>query len=520
MKGLLIVCLCLLLMIAVPGLALERPPLHQAVITLCEKSYPEHTITAFDGFGNEEAGQWALILTKEGQHVLVIAEKGKDDPVYRLTVENPKAFMPGDSRPSVLIDSAGDALFFGCRNAYHIWDFMAVKSQGAWGQVSAQVWERNAVSPTSEYYMWVEDGMLHATHIISDGNDNTLSQTDYPPLPVPHLMGRMALHQFDYALMPATPQDLMGRHTPAGWPEAVAGALLHRGDRYIDGTVTPFGIFMLAQRAGERRLFIANWDKEAGRHRLTTSTPLLENAEIDTTHAGDIITVIIDRGAEPGDMYSFRRLADGRWGLCYVAAYELFKTGPNFVWQQDRAGDFIHWGTTPFDDIERIDFRSLPRTVREALAVTDSAGWAAVDNPMPLDRLHLREAPGQEARSLGEYYNGTPARVLERLGEWTQVDIAGVRGFMMTKYLVFGSDAGYVHRAFPEVYLHEMENVSQMPVYTRPDEDAPLAFRYDKKPGDAFHVLGEANEEWFHVYFYELGIGCYMKKECFWEGQG
>ncbi len=66
MKGLLIVCLCLLLMIAVPGLALERPPLHQAVITLCEKSYPEHTITAFDGFGNEEAGQWALILTKEG----------------------------------------------------------------------------------------------------------------------------------------------------------------------------------------------------------------------------------------------------------------------------------------------------------------------------------------------------------------------------------------------------------------------------------------------------------------------
>ncbi len=90
----------------------------------------------------------------------------------------------------------------------------------------------------------------------------------------------------------------------------------------------------------------------------------------------------------------------------------------------------------------------------------------------------------------------------------------------MTKYLVFGSDAGYVHRAFPEVYLHEMENVSQMPVYTRPDEDAPLAFRYDKKPGDAFHVLGEANEEWFHVYFYELGIGCYMKKECFWEGQG
>ncbi len=99
--------------------------------------------------------------------------------------------------------------------------------------------------------------MLHATHIISDGNDNTLSQTDYPPLPVPHLMGRMALHQFDYALMPATPQDLMGRHTPAGWPEAVAGALLHRGDRYIDGTVTPWH-FHAGAAGGERRLFIAN----------------------------------------------------------------------------------------------------------------------------------------------------------------------------------------------------------------------------------------------------------------------
>ena len=62
--------------------------------------------------------------------------------------------------------------------------------------------------------------------------------------------------------------------------------------------------------------------------------------------------------------------------------------------------------------------------------------FAAVNNPNPADRLHLRVAARTNAASLGKCYNGVQADVLEYLaGGWVKVRIGDTVGYMMAKYL-------------------------------------------------------------------------------------
>ena len=50
-------------------------------------------------------------------------------------------------------------------------------------------------------------------------------------------------------------------------------------------------------------------------------------------------------------------------------------------------------------------------------------------------KLHLREYASQNARSLGLYPNGTAVTVTARSGQWAYVNVCGVHGYMMLKFL-------------------------------------------------------------------------------------
>ncbi len=78
---------------------------------------------------------------------------------------------------------------------------------------------------------------------------------------------------------------------------------------------------------------------------------------------------------------------------------------------------------------------------------------AVINNPNAKDRLHLRTSGNANASSLGKYYNGVKAQVISQYGDWTKVRIGGAEGFMMTKYLAFGTDAQKVKSAIPTVRL-------------------------------------------------------------------
>ena len=87
MKRFIILLLCLALPIS--GLAgpTEHPELPGAVRKLCHDRYPGYEISSATGFGDDGAGQYALVLSKEDQRQLLIIEKGREEPAYSITVE-------------------------------------------------------------------------------------------------------------------------------------------------------------------------------------------------------------------------------------------------------------------------------------------------------------------------------------------------------------------------------------------------------------------------------------------------
>ena len=49
--------------------------------------------------------------------------------------------------------------------------------------------------------------------------------------------------------------------------------------------------------------------------------------------------------------------------------------------------------------------------------------------------LRVREAPDRSAQALGSLYEGAPVEVTGASGEWSQVQLSGVTGYVMTAYL-------------------------------------------------------------------------------------
>ena len=62
---------------------------------------------------------------------------------------------------------------------------------------------------------------------------------------------------------------------------------------------------------------------------------------------------------------------------------------------------------------------------------------AYVTNPRSTQVLNLREYPSQDARSLGQYRNGTRVNVVTYGANWCEVYVGDKHGYMMTAYLNF-----------------------------------------------------------------------------------
>ena len=205
---------------------------------------------------------------------------------------------------------------------------------------------------------------------------------------------------------------------------------------------------------------------------------------------------------------------DGSWGLnlLYPDEAGLFRVGPNWIFEESGAPLLV--GDHPWSDITTIDWSSLPADYEDALSQVDHSNWALVNNPDPKDRLHLRVEPDRKSDSLGKYYNGAPVRILENKGEWARVDILGVKGWMMTRYLAIGEDMKRVKYAGPQ--LQTVEGGATL--YAQPNADSACSVAQEYFSG--MQVIGIVNEQWYHVWFYEDGAGGYFRADELWEGNG
>ena len=249
-------------------------------------------------------------------------------------------------------------------------------------------------------------------------------------------------------------------------------------------------------------------DPEEG-WKMTVSTPLPEGTFLGVEN------FVTSLGIGGTDIYAVTPCPypDGSWGvnILYPDDEGLFRVGPNWIFEESGTPTLV--GDHPWSDITTIDWGCLPASYEAALSQVDHSGWALVSNPDPQDRLNLRVKPDQKSTSLGKYYNGAPVRILENKGEWARVEILGVEGWMMTEYLAIGEAMKSVTFAGP--WLETTEGAM---LHAEPGEDAAIGVKSANSA--AMKIIGIADEQWYHVWFYNEGTGGYFRADDLWPGNG
>lgn len=202
--------------------------------------------------------------------------------------------------------------------------------------------------------------------------------------------------------------------------------------------------------------------------------------------------------------YYFSRFSDGTWRLGYVQARYDFSIDYIFGLQYDdydTGDDRCLPGDWPDYSLETMDIHSLPSHKDEAIEAIDYSQYALVTKPSRDERHHLYAMPSEEAYSLGEYYGGTPARVLLRDGEWAHVDICGVEGYMLLDGLTFGLDMLDVEYRFPYMSLLEGFEEQAIKVYSKPIamESFCIGMRSNIEGNLGTSFLGNVGDDWFHI---------------------
>lgn len=91
---------------------------------------------------------------------------------------------------------------------------------------------------------------------------------------------------------------------------------------------------------------------------------------------------------------------------------------------------------------------------------TTGVSIAYVNNPKSTQVLNLREYASTDARSIGQYRNGTQVRVVAYGNTWCEVYVGTKHGYMMTRYLSFNGSyiqptytqaPSYVYPVYPTV---------------------------------------------------------------------
>ena len=167
-----------------------------------------------------------------------------------------------------------------------------------------------------------------------------------------------------------------------------------------------------------------------------------------------------------------------------------------------------------------MDWEALPASLAEAMETLDQSGWARVISDDPGNRLHLRAEPEQGAESLGKYYQGTPVRVLGSKGDYTEVDVFGVHGYMMTKWLAFGADMNDVEIATLWLTYKGDLLAAGIPVYASPSDSVPIATLLPDRCLNDPYIIGLVGDEWYHIVFPETGLSGYIHQDTLWPGNG
>ena len=494
-----------LTLLLLPALSLAGTP-DDAAMAAMQSAHPAAAVVASDGWGDAAAA----VLAMDDARILCVAEK--KNGAWELTIDNPAA-IPAGADPSLLMDS-DMSLFWqftvgGTLLAYH-----SEKQDGTWGTVDYSRHEIYSNGYIEEISVFWREGQLRRYADMRDENSNIFSSAAYPPIPAAWMEEEAMLARFSAGLYGDSPEDEYIGMTYPRDALVKAAAQVMPAYTFLNGYASSDQVAFFMQRPDGKMVFVGCEYQDDG-WLLTESVPLPDETVMGYENFTD--SLVID-----GLLVNVFRFAGGKWGVGFIyndrgdGEHETtFYLGP--CWASDVSvsmGQKAFFGIHAWNDITQIDWTTLPRTLEEAVSRLDRRDWAVVNNPNPADRLHLRSQPSRDAAPLGKYYSGTPVQVLERQGDWTKVMIFGcAKGWMMTKYLSFGSDMDDVEPAWPVLFAKGSE--PEKTVYRQPNRNAPC----DWTDQTQLVVLGILGDEWYHVLF-DDGLSGYVPQEDWWPGNG
>lgn len=488
-RGLMAGLLALLCALSAAGLCENADAVFRA-------AHPGYAIAAQDAWGDTAAA----VMEGDGRRLLLVAEK--QDGAWRVVIDNPNALPAEGPCPALLLDT-DTALYWSCPSADGdgTLTFSIFRGEGGWGAVG--LIGRSGASETQYFY----DGRnLHVQQVWCDENDNVMASLETMALPGRWMKELITLAHFDLEKLP---------HGYAGawnWPGEYA--LLQAARElcpdyaWLDGWANWSCMRFLMRRPDGKAVFIGVTQDDTGLFRTAESTPLPRDAQVYLGDENFTSALVIEREGSPRASLVLKPHADGSWGLRQCPHFLGTQLGQN--WMRQEAGHRV-FGAHPLSDVTAIDWAAVPTDEAQLRASFDTTGWATPNNPNSADRLHLRTEDHRSAASLGKYYNGTPVQVITRGDEWTKVDICGVQGYMMTKYLAFGADMAAVAGATPAMQLR----AAQTRLYVSPQEDAS----YEIVTQDPL-VIGILGETWYHVWYPDTGLSGWMKQDDLWPGNG
>jgi len=277
-----------------------------------------------------------------------------------------------------------------------------------------------------------------------------------------------------------------------------------------EGNVVDNEMRLLMNRPDGALVFVGAVQDDAGQWHLHESSPLPEGTILGVEN------FVHSLGIPANDYYhcvSVSPYADDTWGISMIYPHDssLFLLGKDWISNGTHAFDGA-FGAHPWGNVAGIDWSALPQSYEEALAALDTGDFAVVYNPDPADRLHLRAKPDRKADSLGKFYSGTPVRIIEPGEEWTMVSAAGMEGWMMTKYLVFGDDMGSVEYAGP--WLDQKQEETK--IFSAANDAAFLRIM----SYETFFVIGVHGDDWYIIWLPDSDEYAFVRQDDLWPGNG
>ena len=477
----------------------------------------EIALAAYPGYAAASSasgnGFDVLALENGEKTALCIVEDGV------LTVDNEQAFEAGKN-VSVFVDTDGESLFLDYDTEYEHVSLHAAYRDGVWSDAdmtcSAQE-QSDGATLYSETYWYAADGLLHAEYAVYDENGNVQldSERQYA-IPVGTDFD-MSLDGSDMTRFPKSVEQLSA--TYGAFPMGLAAPLLDEGETLLQIGVYPAYTVLLIQSAdGSRRVRVSERSGRANVWR--DSVTLGGSAALDIYHAGDNQIFLEENGKE----YFFRRTRQGRWLLTGLMDADVLNAGVDCVRVDESGGvgqndGWIYGKSEPLD-LMKIPAEQWPTSREQAVARLDTDAYAFVNNDNPADRLHLRESPSRNAKSLGKFYNRTPVQILSWDGDWAYAEIgvgeSRLRGYMMTKYLVRGGGNRGVRCAF-EVLMPLDELKDGAPIFLGPDDTTEEIGRFGQSDNE--YVIGVYGDDWVIVMTWDGNVG-YVRRADVWEGNG